>query len=224
MNSLEDWIQHLVEMPLEEISSKYSEYDAALRELESLPFLLESREHASKSYSSFLEHREQMMRWGAVSEEVLEALHRKIRGDSCEGTIWDGVLWFLSHPLPMAMAHDLIDRRISTNALGITRQVDEVQWRLATFDSDALCTLFTEWYMEPQYSVAHFENMLVLYSRRVTDEAILYILSCKPNPSPEKKAALKGVIIREKRHWRKWEHQRKSIEEFLRREFPHDQF
>ena len=201
MKSLEDWLDNLIKQPVEVLNQKYKDDNYVGKELESLPFE-ETNGHTVHS--------------SHVSKEIIQGLYEKIRGHSCESTIWDAVFWYLADPLPIVIAHDLIDRFISLTMMGKTRQFDEVQWRLATFSEDALYTLIRERYVEPQYSVSQFEITLELYSYTIHSNGILYMLSFYDTPSPDKKEALLKMITREKINWRKWKHIKKRLKHFLR--------
>ena len=201
MKSLEDWLTGSIKKPIAVLNEKYKDEDDVKKELDSLPL------PKSNGYTVHSSH---------VSNGVIERLHKKIRGHSCEDAIWDAVLWYLAQPLPILIAHDLIDRAISTIMLGMTRQVDEVQWRLATFSEDALYTLIRERYVEQRYSVAQFETILEQYSYTIYSDSILYMLSYYETPSPDKKAALLAFIISQKRNWRKWKHIKKRLKQFMR--------
>ncbi len=131
MNVLEDWIISLLEKPIEEFDDRYRSEAIVMDELYALPLPKEKEYFVNASY---------------VSDDVLNKLHRKIRGYSCEETIWESVVFFLAHPLPITIAHDLIDRIIATVGMAHTRQVDEIQWRLATFQIYALNQLISERY------------------------------------------------------------------------------
>ena len=201
MDSLEGWMDSLVSKPIEVLNDAYLDEEDARKELDSLQL------PKTGGYTVGASH---------VSDGAIQQLHHKVRGQRCEDGIWWAVLWYLAHPLPASIAHDLIDRGVATNIMGMTRQVDEVQWRLATFDGDALYTLIRERYVEPQYSVAQFEAMLKRYSLTRYSEGILYMLSFYETPSPEKKAAFIAAIVREKRNWRKWKHIKKRLKRFMR--------
>jgi hypothetical protein len=153
-----------------------------------------------------------------VSDAILRQLHEKVREQRCENAIWDAIFWYLARAIPLAIAHDLIDRGVSTIRMGMTRQDDEVQWRLATFNEDALYTLIRERYVDEQYSVAQFESMLEQYSYTIHSNSILYMLSYYTTPSSEKKTALLAFIVKQKRNWRKWKHIKKRLKQFLREE------
>lgn len=201
MKSLESWLKSLIKKSIEVLNERYRDEEDVKKELEFLPLA------ETKGYTAHSSH---------VSEAVIQRLHEKIRGQRCENAIWDAILWYLAHSLPIAIAHDLIDRAISTVMMGTTRQVDEVQWRLATFSEDALYTLIRERYVEQRYSVIQFEAILEQYAYTIHSDSILYMLSFYETPSPDKKAALLAFIISQKRNWRKWKHIKKRLKQFIR--------
>ncbi len=207
MNLLEDWLKKLIKKPITVLNDKYPDEDIVRTELDSLllplvdPYAMEQKNVRAASH---------------VSDAVLQHLHKKIRNHPCEDAIWSGVFWCLVNPLPLSMAQDLVDRRISTVMMGMTRQVDEIQWRLATFDEEALYTLIRERYIEPQFSVAQFETMLRQYAYTIYSDGILYMLSFYETPSPKKKAAFIAAIVREKRNWRKVKYTKKRLKQFMR--------
>lgn len=97
---------------------------------------------------------------GRVPQDMLLQLHRKIRNTSSESRIWSGVLWCLQHPLPGEVAHDLLDRKISINELGHSRQHEDVQWRMAAFYDEALLTLAKDRYCKRKYNLSEFQRVL----------------------------------------------------------------
>lgn len=127
-----------------------------------------------------------------VSEPVIEKLNKKIKGITREIEVWNVVLWYLENPLPVPVAHDLIDRIISISSMSFTRQKDEVQWRLATIDEDALYILIRERYIGLQYSTIDFKNMLKLYWMQ--REGILQMLSFYEASSLEKENVYRMVL------------------------------
>src|SRR4051812_18505173 len=139
MNLLEDWIKNLTKQSIASLNDKYQEEDIAKTELDSLFLSL---------VDAYSLEQKRVKEAGHVSSAVLQKLHKKIRDQSCEEEIWSSVFWYLANPLPISLAHDLIDRWVATIMMGMSRQVDEVQWRLATFNEDALYTLIRERYQE----------------------------------------------------------------------------
>lgn len=207
MNLLEDWLKNLIKKPITVLNDKYPDEDIVRAELDSLFLPL---------VDSCAVEQKKVRAASHVSDAILQKLHKKIRNHPCEETIWSGVFWYLVSPLPISLAHDLVDRWTATIMMGMTRQVDEVQWRLATFNEDALYTLVRERYQEPKYSVAQFETMLRQYAYTIDGDGILYMLSFYETPSPEKKAAFMAAIIREKRNWRKCKNTKKRLKQFIR--------
>jgi hypothetical protein len=201
--ALEDWIQSLLEQPTDALNSRYTQEQIVYDELEYLP-LPKSK---SRGYTVEASH---------VSEAVLENLHEKIRGQSCEPALWNVVVWYLAHPLPIALAHDLIDRSVSFIAMGHTRQVDEVQWRLATLVEDALYTLIRERYQQDRYSAALFEAILQQYYFSDHYEGILYMLTYFQTPSTQKKDILIERVECYKKKASKYI--KKRLKQFLREE------
>ncbi|RYF43677.1 MAG: hypothetical protein EOO38_18645 [Cytophagaceae bacterium] len=132
MNVLENWIENLLGEPIDLLNATYLDDGIVREELDSLPLPLSKRGYTVEA--------------SYVSDYVLDQLHTKICAEPCEEAIWSTMVWFLAHPLPFDIAHDLVERGISTAAMAHTRQVDEIQWRLATIHEDALYTLITERY------------------------------------------------------------------------------
>ena len=135
MNLLEDWLKQVIKKPAHFLNETYQDEETVRAELEALfsPLVDTGGLEQKKAKAA-----------GHVPDAVLQRLHRKIRNQPCEEALWGGVFWFLANPLPLALAHDLIDRWIATTTMDMTRQVDEVQWRLATFNEYALYTLIRE--------------------------------------------------------------------------------
>ena len=186
MRPLQDWIVVLVRRSVSDLNDRYATEESVRHEIDSLPLPTDKRGYTVES--------------SHVSEQVLQQLHRKIRNIPCERAIWNAVIWYLADPLPLSVAHDLIDRLISTNAMSMTRQVDEAQWRLATLYEDALYTLIRERYVEPRYSISQFEKILEAYQRSFYYSGILYMLSFYETPSPEKQAIFEKAVVQEKEH------------------------
>ncbi len=179
MKTLDTWIQKLLQKPI-----KFKGIDDVELHLEkelkkwSLPQKNGSAVGASR-----------------VNKATLRRLQLAIRGHKHEDAIWTSVLWYLSDPLPVTLARDLIDRGVAIPMMSHTRQHDEVQWRLATIHENALHTLVCERYIEPRFTVEQFATMLEIYSRR--DDGLLAILLCYQTQSPEKEAVFVDVIKRE---------------------------
>ena len=180
MNILEDWIKDLTEQPLERLNDRYATEEIVREEVDALPLPTQNGNTVEASQ---------------VYHAILTQLHLKIRGQVCEAALWDALLWYLAHPLPAAMAHDLIDRGIAVVARTSTRQEDEVQWRLATRHEDALYTLIRERYTEPKFSADQFEAMLNIYQYRYDD--LLTMLLSSATASPDKAAIFVAAIERE---------------------------
>lgn len=176
MNTLKDWIKSLIERPIGILNAEYPQEHLVREKLDSFGYMATSSD---------------------VSSELLQNLHDKIFGQSCEEAIWDAVLWYLAHPLPISVAHELIDRGVSTVAMGHTRQFDEIQWRLATFSEYALYYLIMERYIDNNYSTLQFEVMLNIYNIYRNREGILYMLSFYETPSSEKQAIFDKAVALE---------------------------
>ena len=149
MHSLGDWIIRLTDEDIGEINRTYSSgnYGTVEKEIESLPDI-------------------EPMKYGTslVDANLLEKLHLKIRNQRCETEIWDAIVFHISGPLPMHIAHDLIDRDIVVTQLGHTRQNDEIQWRLASLVDEALLTLFRDLYTNPDSKVEELQKLLTQHS------------------------------------------------------------
>ncbi|MBV9865630.1 MAG: hypothetical protein JO316_09790 [Abitibacteriaceae bacterium] len=145
MNLVEDWIKQLLTQEVKDLSLKYSypAHDTAENEIESL--IGPDRIQRCPS---------------PIPAPLIEQLHEKLRGLRCEAYIWDALLFHLGTPLPPHVAHDLMDRDIAVSTLGHTRQLDEVQWRLASLVDEALLTLFWALYSDPKYELAELEKLL----------------------------------------------------------------
>ncbi len=172
MKELEKWIDNLLNKPIEETNRTYTDEPIVKAELELRGLPKIKGNVVGASY---------------VSNSSLHRLHHAIRNQSCEVPLWDAVLWYLAHPLPAHIANDLIDRGVSVIAMGFTRQVDEVQWRLATLVEEALYTLIRERYADSRFSVSQFSVMLKLYVMR--NDGVLDMLSYY-NTTCEKKRAV----------------------------------
>lgn len=208
MNLLEDWLKKLTKKPIASLNDKYTDEEIVRAELESLFDFLVVPDSLEQNKVKQASH---------VSDVVIQKLHKKIRNHPCEEMIWSGVFAYLKDPLPILVATDLVDRWIATIRMGsYTRQVDEVQWRLATFNEDALYTLIVERYQEPKYSVAQFETMLSQCSTPIGWDGLLYLLSFYETPSAKKKAVVMTSISREKRHWRKNKFVKERLKDFIR--------
>lgn len=185
MNTLENWIQTLIEKPID--FKGIADVEEHIRqELETLPLPENNGTAVGAS---------------PVYCEILRQLHLKFRGQKYEyeEAIWNNMLWYLSHPLPATLAHDLIDRGVAVIAMSHTRQEDEVQWRLATINEDALYTLIRERYLEPKFSTEQFEMMLQIYCRR--HDGLLTMLLSFWTESPAKEAVFIAAIERELEHF-----------------------
>ncbi len=187
MKLLEDWITDIIKKPIKVLNDECIDEDKTKEPLDLLYLPLIDRYSVEQKATREASH---------VSDVILHNLHQKIRKCVCEEPIWFSVIWYLSHPLPISIAHDLIDRGIAVFQMALSRQVDEVQWRLATFNEDALYTLIRERYMESRYSVDQFDMMLKLYEYNI--DGIIYMLSFYATPSPEKEAVFLAAIEREK--------------------------
>ena len=149
MHSLEDWIIKLIDEDIDKINRKHSpnNYGAVEEEIESLPDI-ESMQYATSQ----------------VDANLLEKLHLKIREQKCEVEIWHAIIFHISGPLPILIAHDLIDRDIIVSQLGHTRQEGEIQWRLASLVDEALLTLFRDLYTNPNSKVEELRKLLNQHS------------------------------------------------------------
>jgi hypothetical protein len=178
MKALENWIVNLLAMPLKAINENYRSDEDVRRELKLLP-LCESEGGYTHAGSE-------------VSEEILFRLHAKIKRQPSENDIWVAVIWYLSTPLPLKLAHDLIDRNIAVTDMVYSPQLDEIMWRLATFDDDALYALVSERYTSSKYSVSQFKNILQQYVAR--HEYVLNILSERQASSRGKQAVFEKAV------------------------------
>jgi hypothetical protein len=100
------------------------------------------------------------------------------------------VITYCAHPLPDAIAHDLIDREVAIARLGHSRQTDDVQWRLAGFYDEARLTLAIDLYTNPRYSTAGLQRLLRQFP---TDTWMLDTLSRRTPSSTEKQAAYVAI-------------------------------
>jgi len=195
MNILENWIIELLEKPIEEFNDKYRSETIVMDELHALPLSRKQEHFVNASY---------------VSDDVLYKLHEKIRNCSCENSIWESTVYFLVHPLPAKIAHDLIDRLIATVGMAHTRQVDEIQWRLATFLKEALNPLISERYEDERFSDDQFRKILKTYKYNNEYESILYMLESRLASSDEKEAIYLAAVEEEKGRINERQHQRDS--------------
>ena len=178
MKTLENWIEKFIEQPIN--FKKKIDVEAHLRkELDALALSTNGGNSVESS---------------RVYNEILRLLHLEIRGHAQEDAIWNALLWYLSHPLPTSLAHDLIDRGVAIIAMCHTNQQEEVLWRLATIDEDALYTLVRKRYMERQFSPEQFAMMLDIYVPR--DDGLLTMLLSFWTESAEKEAIFVAAIER----------------------------
>ncbi len=142
--SLQSWIEKLLLCSNEELCEKYKFEEDADEELGS-PHLNAKRVMKSP-----------------IDESLLLQLHEKLRDLSCEDAIWNGVVWYLSQPLPLNIAHDFIDRKVVA-MLANSRQHDEILWRLVrkTGDPDPLLTMAKARYEKDDWSLRDWEEILV---------------------------------------------------------------
>ncbi|RYX84411.1 hypothetical protein EON83_09790 [bacterium] len=143
MTTTQDWILQLLGQPIEKLNREYDYFD----EVAALPEVAANRYRSSD-----------------VSASVLHQLHQKVRGQECEFWAWGTVIFPIRDPLPPAIAHDLIDRDIIVSQLGHTRQLDEVQWRLASLVDEALLTFAWDMFNKPTYSAAELEKLLTQHT------------------------------------------------------------
>lgn len=177
MKELEIWINSLLRKKIEKINQIYIDDSIVKSEIDLMDLPKLKGSTVGSSY---------------VSDSLLYRLHDVIRNQSCESPLWDAVLWYLAHPLPTRIANDLIDRGVSVIAMGFTRQVDEVQWRLATLIEEALYTLIRERYTDSKFSVSQFAIMLRLYNMR--NDGVLDMLSYYETTSEEKRAIYLAAV------------------------------
>lgn len=126
-----------------------------------------------------------------VRDEVLFALWQKLRGTKTEQVLWQALIPALLRPLPLAIARDLLDRKIAFNALEHTRQADEVQWRLANSSEAVVLRLAKECYLNSEQSVSDFTRLLQTFS--ASPKTLTSLLELEPT-SLEKEQILLTVV------------------------------
>jgi hypothetical protein len=187
-DSLHTWIQQLLTTPVAELNARYPDRWAAYPEVEPL---LRRRLPTMPP----LEQRIRYPGWnpiGLVPDMVLQTLHTYLYQQPAEAAIWGAVIPVLTHPLPEAIGHDLLDREIALDELEHSRQVDSVQWRLAERGAEALLTVALERYLFAEWSVADFEQVLAAYP---TNFWMLDTLLRRRASSAEKEAACWRVVV-----------------------------
>ena len=127
-----------------------------------------------------------------VSDATLNALHRKLREQNFEAKIWDAIfLSQLGHPLPDAIAFDLIERNISIDFLAHSPQSEAVLWRLTPLADEAILTLAKWFYVDNRRSLDEFKGVL----RRFPDHRwMLHSLAHCAASSVEKRRAFERAI------------------------------
>ncbi len=148
---LANWITDLLGQPNSVLARKYKKeyYGEAYEEVQQL--------HESNGLRYPVRHP------ADVPDELLDQLATKIRGTTTEGAIWAAIIVHLGRPLPPPIAYDLLERRIAFDILGHSRQVDEIQWKLAEVHDEALLTLAIDLYTLPQYSLAAMQTVLTKF-------------------------------------------------------------
>lgn len=169
--SMEAWILSLLERPIEDLDRDYEDYNITYEEADSL-------------HLAMLERGENVV---ALPDEIFHALHRRLYGHLCEDLLWAAILCNIGRPLPVSIAHDLLDRELALSSIGHSRQADEVQWRMAAFYSEALLTLAREFYTSADRTFAEFQDLL----RQFPDDVwMLTSLSLESASSSEKETYL----------------------------------
>jgi hypothetical protein len=110
-NVLENWIQSLLDKPIETLNEKYSNEEIVKGQLD---LLLSSK---AEEYFGNSIH---------VSGVIWEELHLKICDHHCEEAIWNAIFWHFTSPLPFDVAYDLIERNVAVRMMAMTRQADEI--------------------------------------------------------------------------------------------------
>jgi hypothetical protein len=175
---LVDWIRGLLTQPNSVLERKYREehYGEAFAEVQQL--------HESNGLSY------PVRQPADVPDGLLDQLAAKLRGTGAEGAIWAAVIVNLGQLLPPAIAYDLLDRRIALDILGHSRQVDEVQWKLAELYDEALLTLAIDQYTLPQYSRADLESVFANFRENSGYRWMMAVLAHQYEASsPEKEQA-----------------------------------
>ena len=127
----------------------------------------------------------------SVSDELLFRLHKELKHNTYyEEPVSNALLHHISHPLPTQIANDLIERGVSVDALAHAPQHEEIIKRLASFVPEALLSLASELYTNPNRSASEFVTLLHEHS---THRWMLSMLAHQLPSCQEKKEALVQV-------------------------------
>ena len=179
--SLEESVTALLSRPVAELENAYPDTNSAAEEL--VPLRRSLQQDMTEEPEKYLE----------VADTVLETLHEKILNSSCESALWGALIWNLAKPLPSTIAHDLIDRGIALTDLEHSRQTDEVQWRMAENQREALLTLAIDFYTKSSYNEAEFQHLLQKFP---DSRWMLETLAYRQPSSPAKEKAFLNVLSR----------------------------
>jgi hypothetical protein len=180
---LANWIDGVLAQPKSVLARKYNRAhrSAAMDEVEQL--------HKSNDLSY------PVRQPADLPDGLLDQLAVKLRGSSAESPIWGAVIVHLGQPLPPAIATDLLERRIAFDTLGHSRQVDEVQWKLAEVYPEALLTLAIDRYTLSQYSLADLQAVLTSFRDNDAYRSVLALLAeLYEASSPEKEQAYLAAV------------------------------
>lgn len=95
-------------------------------------------------------------------DALLAEIHQRSRNQPWEGSLWyGGILLFCPTPLPLAIAHDFIDRGIAHTFLSHSHQEEEVWWRLVEDpDPEAVYLIAYYRYERPEDNWHRVEEVL----------------------------------------------------------------
>ncbi|MEO1279771.1 MAG: hypothetical protein AAFV77_12510 [Planctomycetota bacterium] len=96
----------------------------------------------------------------AVLESLLRRVADAVRGKDWESRFWSCVFAVVPTRFPDDIAEDLIDRDVNIDHLGHLQLSDRLLWRLAERVPEALATLATRRFTDPEYDVDAFEEVL----------------------------------------------------------------
>lgn len=95
-----------------------------------------------------------------ASDELIWAMHDKIRGLVLENAIWDQTIYYYNRPIPDELCFYLIEHKLAISMLGHTRQSDQVLLKLGHLVEEAALTLGKEIYQSDKYSLTDLRMIL----------------------------------------------------------------
>ena len=126
-------------------------------------------------------------------DAMLTEIHQRSRSKAWEESLWyGGVLLFCPTPLPLAVAHDFVDRDIARSFLSHSHQEEEIWWRLVDDpDPEAVYSIAQFRYGRPEDDWHRVEEVL----QQFPWESLLQRLARTSPSSREKAVALAEHIL-----------------------------